>query len=308
MGNPWHDLFIFIGLLVLLFVVWVGTGGPERATEGPTVRSAGIFTTLRDSRSTKSAEERLTELAQEGVASPYRDLVSFSGGDPKERLVAEEYVRIRASRKLDSPINITGWQIESLITGVSYTIPGASALPFIGSVNSESPLLLDSGDTVIINSGRSPLGISFRNNMCTTYLDRFQRFTPRLPRQCPDPEDEFLEFSNIAPTGVRDEDYDQCRIYIDRNIDRCETVTKNLRARDTEGNFIIEPPLTDQCISFIQNDLTYQGCVTNHRSDESFFDDEWRVFLGSFAELWREDDDVLRLLDQSGRIVDVWQY
>lgn len=318
MEGPWRDLFMFIGLLVLLFVVWAGTGGPERAERAD--RDTGGYTTrgksapvvrgdIRDiARDVEDIEERLEELRIEGVASPYRDIVSFSGGNPGKELAVDEYIRIRASSRLKSPVNITGWRIESLLTGNYGTIPSATPLPFIGVVNSESPILLAGGETVIVGSGRAPLGISFRENMCTGYLDQVQRFEPRLSERCPDPDDEFDDFSGIIPESTRDEDYDQCVNYV-RRIDRCEIVREELRERHVRPSPSgVVLPLTDQCATFIEDNLTYQGCVTNHLSDHDFFQKEWRVFMGSFSELWRKKHEVLRLLDASGHVVDVWQY
>lgn len=322
MNGPWRDLFMFIGLLVLLFIVWASTGGPQRAMESPSASlgtrggtsasmevgsPASVERDIRGiKRDVKDIEERLEELVLESVASPYRDLVSFAGGAPKRSLSPEEYVRLRSSRSVITPINITGWRIESLITGTRGTIPGAAALPVQGTVNNEAPLLLGPSQTVIVHSGRSPIGISFRDNLCAGYLDPRDRFTPRLRRQCPDPEDEFEEFSGILPTKVRDEKYDECREYVDRHIKRCEIDREELDQNDEDIDLL---PLSSQCIEFIRSDLTYQGCVRNHQNDPDFFDNEWRVFLGSGpGELWREDREVLRLLDREGRVVDVWQY
>ena len=315
MEGPWRDLFMFIGLLVLIFVVWVGTGGPERAgsdAERRSVRSKSATVVrgdIRDvARDVEDIAERLKELRIEGIASPYRDVISFSGGNPGEQLAIDEYVRIRASSRLKSPVNITGWRIESLLTGNYGTIPGATPLPFTGVVNSESPILLQGGETAIIGSGRAPLGVSFRENLCTGYLDQVQRFTPRLSKRCPDPDDEFDDFSGSIPESTRDEDYDQCVQYV-RRIDRCEIVREDFRERHVRPSPSgVKLPLTDQCSTFIEDNLTYQGCVTNHLSDPDFFRKEWRVFMGSFSELWRKKHEVLRLLDSSGHVVDVWQY
>lgn len=324
MEGPWRDLFLFLGLLVVLFILWATTGGPERAVTSPAFGPRAIDTSSRDGRAPSQTsigsdvravardvddiEERLEEIRIEGVASPYRGLVSFAGGRPRADLSISEYVRIRASGRLDEAINVTGWRIESLITGNYGTIPSATPLPFAGVVNSTSPLFLEPGDTAIVSSGRSPLGVSFRINKCVGYLDQAGRFIPRLSRQCPDPDDEFEELSGILPRATDDRDYDDCERYI-RSIDRCEIVREDLRVRHPRGSRSgVELPLPDQCATFIEDNLTYQGCVNNHLSDADFYRREWRVFMGSFSELWREDREVLRLLDRSGRVVDVWQY
>lgn len=302
--GAWKDLFIFFGLIVLLFIVWVILGGPSNAPD----RSLGVSSINSPSDSRGGDERRSTSndgFFLEGDASPYQDLISFSGGSPQRRLVPEEYVRIRSSSSLENPVNITGWRIESVITGNYGTIPGATAFPAQGVVNSATPLMLGPSQTVVVNSGRSPLGVSFRDNQCVGYLDPRDRFDPRLSSQCPDPEREFETFG-FPPAETRDEDYEDCREYIDRYIDRCEIDREEIDEKDEDIDLL---PLPDQCVTFIREELTYPGCVANHRSDENFFENEWRVFLGAgAAELWREDDEILRLLDAQGRVVDVWQY
>jgi hypothetical protein len=313
MDGPFRDLFIFVGLIVLLFIVWVATGGPERAESGIRTSDRGsnpstISRDVRDvARDVDDIEKRIAELKIEGIASPYRDLISFSGGNPGNDLAIREYVRIRASSRLTSPVNITGWRVESLLTEHFGTIPSGTPLPFAGVVNSESPIFLAPGEMVIIVSSRSPLGVSFRENLCTGYLDQVSRFTPALSNRCPDPDDEFKKYSNYEPESPRDEKFDQCVRYV-RRIDRCEVVRDDIRSHGESNISGIVFPLANECATFIENNLTYQGCVRNHLNKSNFYQREWRVFLGSFVELWRKDHEVLRLLDATGRVVDVWQY
>lgn len=303
--GAWKDLFIFFGLIVVLFVLWISLGGPQAAPKQPVGTASNISSPSKTREASRGDFRDPDDLALDSTASPYKDIISFSGGSPQRELVSEEWIRIRSSSRLETPANITGWRVESVITGNYAIIPGAAALPAQGVVNAEAPLLLAPSNTAILHSGRSPIGVSFRNNMCAGYLDPRDRFHPRLRRQCPQPEDEFKNFG-FAPNKTRDEAYEKCKRFVRRYIDRCEVTREELDEKDEDIELL---PLSSQCVAFIENNLTYPGCVANHFNDDNFFDNEWRVFLGSgTAELWRKNDEILRLLDAQGRVVDVWQY
>lgn len=302
MRDSYTALFMFIGFMVVLGVLWLSTGGPERAGEP-------AFPRFPIAQQIEQFEERNTELT--GVGSPYRGKISFSGGNPDDLFVQDEFIRLRAGRGNAEDILITGWIIESVLTGVQVTLGGASPLPAIGSINSEPVLRLPPGGEVIIHSGRSPVGASFRVNRCTGYFNQYQPFNPDLPRECPSPVDEFDEFSGITAQDISedDDDRDICRAYIRRNEERCEIDdTVDFDARNRFRELVINPPLSPACQTFIRNDLTYAGCVANHIADEDFYSLEWHIYAGSFSELWRREGEVLRLLDQNGRTVDVWNY
>lgn len=300
MRDSYTALFMFIGFMMALGILWLLTGGPERAP-------SSTFSGFPKAQLIEQFDERSTKLT--GVGSPYRGKISFSGGNPREPFAQDEYIRLRAGRGNEEDILITGWKIESVLTGVQVTLGGASPLPAIGNINSEPVLRLPPGGEVIIHSGRSPVGASFRVNRCTGYFNQYQPFNPDLPRECPAPVDEFDEFSGITAQDIREDARDTCRAYIRRNTERCEIDdTANFDARNRFGERVIDPPLSPACQTFIRNELTYAGCVANHIADEDFYSLEWHVYAGSFNELWRKEGEVLRLLDQNGRTVDVWNY
>ena len=45
-----------------------------------------------------------------------------------------------------------------------------------------------------------------------------------------------------------------------------------------------------------------------HRDDADFTKDAWRLYVGANRELWLNDHDVIRLLDEESRIIDVYTY
>jgi len=72
----------------------------------------------------------------------------------------------------------------------------------------------------------------------------------------------------------------------------------------------LSPPqeLSAACKSFIYSQVTYQGCINLHKTDSDFRSTQWRVFLGFDSGLWRENREVLALLDSQGKLVDSTTY
>ena len=129
-------------------------------------------------------------------------------------------------------------------------IGGASNIPKQGAINQETFIALEPGDRLAIISGRSPLGVSFRENICSGYLEQFQDFSPPLSRSCPTATSELWN-RNLAG--------DSSCVSFAAGVDTCETPLTGF-----PGN------LSSQCLLFAQNDLTYNGCVAIHKNDFSF--------------------------------------
>lgn len=299
------DVVFFFGILLFIFVAWVATGGPEKpiSFSGPYLRPvAGPGETAEPYSLNRAADEyrrgeggsglgalqeQLSNLGSLGEASPYRGLVSMvrstSGvraTDPKK-----EYLTLQVSARAQKAITITGWQLVSA-RGVSMRIPSGTEVARSGSVNQTAPIALAPGSKAIVTSGRSPVGVSFRENLCTGYLGEFQTFLPALPKACPSASEELAR---------ADLDERSCSDYA-RRIPRCSVVS--------------DPPsdLSRSCEDFLEDTLTYNACVAEHRDDAGFAGATWRVFLGSGKELWRADHETIRLLDETGKTVDVLAY
>ncbi len=291
-------IVIFIGL----WVVWVFTGGPERGTS-----QGGIFIKPSDSienswktynknkftigQSTEKIQEDL-EKAQEIVGvSSYKDKVIIKNGYASNDDPNREYLIIESSKKNKEKINITDWTLESVITGKKIAIKKASYLPYTSTVNTEEPIFLSPGDKAFITTGRSPIGVSFRTNLCTGYLEQFQDFYPTLKKQCPRPEDE-KDFITTGPNRLNDE----CIDYTER-IPRCTLVTKSLPI-----------DMQYECSLYISSKINYNSCVGNHKNEEIFYGSEWRIFLNRDEELWKSRRETIKLLDGNGNFVDSITY
>jgi hypothetical protein len=243
----------------------------------------------------KNFQKSVDEATQKITRSPYYGKVRLSNisglrqSDPNR-----EYITLNTSLKKDETLKITGWYLKSEITGYYTVIGGASLLPFPFTKN-DSPVVLLQGDKVILTKGFSPVGISFRTNICTGYFEENRTFYPSLRRECPRPKDENLPiFSTIYDRN------EECTRLIDR-IPRCTTV-------DSEYLRDLPDTVTSSCKNYMSASIGYNACVAKHFDDTNFPGKEYRIYLGKFGPLWRTTHDTINLHDESGLIVDTIEY
>lgn len=328
-GGPLSDLYWLLGFLVVLFFIWLANDGPARSlNEKPLTglditsqRGTSELSALRegqmspDERRTirwgsediawelKDLEEEVAKVRLQGEPSPFEGLVritSWSNGQAD--IAQEEHLVIEADFGNDIDIPLTGWRLESAVTGNYGTIGYSSELPITGKINTQNPLLLPPGGQAIIVTGSSPIGTSFRVNICSAYLEQFQNFKPEISNYCPTPAEEFEDFfdeDSITKLDRNESDYDLCRDFIN-TLPQCTLYRKDLRD--------VSPRLPSVCQSFVRTELSYQGCIENHRYEPDFYKDEWRVYLGNRGELWRDRREIIRLLDAQDRTVDIFSY
>lgn len=303
------ESFAFFAILIIIFLVWAATGGPSRPISfaGPfltPVQNVGgrseaygstdtsRYTLFGDLRSAERKLEKLTKELQEveafGEPSPYRDSVRLSRARAGEERAVNEYVTISVSGS--APVSITGWKLVSGATGAYGVIGRGVEVVRTGQLNTTGPVVLNPGDEAHIFSGRSPIGLSFRENICSGYLAEDEDFTPSLRKACPLPREELDRF---YPNALSEDD---CYNYVRTEIDRCTTVEK------------VPNSLSYACRTFIKDKLTYNGCVSLHQHEARFTEDTWRVYLGSTRELWKESRESIKLLDASGKTVDLITY
>jgi hypothetical protein len=134
---------------------------------------------LSGSSASGSGEDRLSfrdqqavndaiEAAAFGPSSMYRGDVTMShsvrsagSSNPQQ-----EYLQLSVSSRADGPISISGWRVVSDVSGNGAVIPQGTEVPRSGTINASQPIVLQPGDRAIITSGRSPIGASFRENVC----------------------------------------------------------------------------------------------------------------------------------------------
>jgi hypothetical protein len=208
--------------------------------------------------------------------------------------VLREHILLRAQTDNTQPINITGWSLQSMVTDTRVFIPEGVLVYAVGEVNETSGVNLFPGEEVVISSVQSPVGVSFRTNMCTGYLGSVQEFYPQLDKKCPMPA------SILPPTLENIRTYGDACVEFAAGFGQCQYLSSA-----TEGYW----DLAQECREYLQPALTYTSCVFEHKSDPLFANNsEWRVFLGSAAPLWKEKYEVIRLLDENSKTVDVFAY
>lgn len=318
---------VVIGIFILLLLLWLISGGfsavgktartlvnpvsfiVNGSTSGSAIRlpwqiDAPLGADLSGSTSASSNEgqtpeeyaqayrdlsKRAVEAQTFGDPSSYAGKVSLRGGETSERDPSREYIEIEVSGS--SPVNITSWSLQSAVSGERLFIPPV-ANPFIlGSVNTLEPAYLAPGDTAIVVSGPSPVGVSFHENMCTGYLNELQQYVPPLSNDCPRASDALSE----TPDTLRIYGA-SCFDYV-ASIPQCHF-----------PGVLLPSSLSAPCRSYLVNTYSYNGCVQANRYDPSFPSSAWRIYLNSRVELWDNAHDIIRLLDSQGRTVDTLTY
>lgn len=316
-----HDAWFFVGVFVFIFLIWISTGGPTHplAFTGPGLAQpqelgGGNYLSLprapfslgngtvtlpgsSDGGSSDGYSVTPTPASLSGVTfgtpSPYRGIVSLnhyvSGAGASDP--SQESIEIYVSQSAGTPVDITGWTVQSEATGNSIVIPQGTETPSSGTINAAQDIVLTPGTKVAVVSGRSPIGASFRENKCIGYFSQFQKFSPALPQNCPSPTTELSSFYGES-YYVRDA---SCIDYV-QTLSRCQAV--------------LSPPVTvsGSCQSFLVKYLNYNGCVHAHQSDADFLGNTWRVYLGRTNSMWRTQHEVVKLLDKTGKTVDAFSY
>lgn len=321
-------LILFIFMVIALIALWLITGGASavvRATKN-FVNPINIFTggdtsgsfirlpwqidaprgpdisslaSGYDDQSAQTPEEyaaayeklnaQAIELQTFGDPSSYVGKVSLRGSAVREGDVSQEYVELSASG--NASINITGWSLQSAVSGLRIFIPPAASPFILGTLNLSEPVYLKPKETAIVISGPSPLGTSFKENMCSGYLNELQSFTPELSSACPVPSDSLVE----TP--------DSLRIY----GTACFDYVQNIPQCHFPGT-VYPSNVSAPCRTFLANTFSYNGCVQANRYHPSFEKSTWRIYLNSRTELWDNTHDIIRLMDAQGRTVDVFTY
>ncbi|MCE9541664.1 hypothetical protein K8R03_03885, partial [Candidatus Kaiserbacteria bacterium] len=201
-----------------------------------------------------------------------------------------EYVTLTASADNAGSIDISGWSLQSAVTGKRIYIPLAASPYVLGIVNRVSDALLSPGASAIITSGISPVGVSFRETLCTGYLNQTQSFSPALSNSCPS-RDRVLPYNadNLARFGA------DCFDYI-QTMPQCD-FPKSLPSS-----------LSPSCRALLSTAFSYNGCVNMFQSSQDFALSSWRMYAGFTTELWGNSHDILRLSDGQGRIVTTVSY
>ena len=274
---------------------------PEELAQGPSIPDISVSSSDEKPQTT---EEELTQTQKEydalvsdteaartfGDPSPERGKVSINAGGASEPGVTKEYLEIEASWENTAPIKVTGWSVQSALTGVRAYIPRGANLFWLGSVNDQTDMYLAPGATAILATAPSPVGTSFRENICSGYLGRLQTFVPSLSPNCP------LASESLPLTP------DNLKQYGDACFDFVQQLPVCTLPREAPSE------ISPICRIFLANTISYNGCVEEYQHRSNFLRSAWRIYLNAGGELWRNTHDIIRLLDREGRTVDVLSY
>lgn len=195
----------------------------------------------------------------------------------KANIADQEYVRLLAPQNSTKSTLITGLTLTGAAYGVKFILPQAANLPIVGSAYKKTDIVMPSDGRALISSGKSPIGTSFRANICTGYLGQFQDFTPDLRNECPSASDE-LKAAGLSGDAA-------CAAFV-KQIPKCRTYEGALPAN-----------LSASCRIFVTGELNYNSCSVRHQGDKGFFKDEWRIYLEQSKEVWNNRQEIIRLLD-----------
>ncbi len=261
-----------------------------------TIGSYGSTNQIKNANDPQSIQKEIDRVALEikkaqdaAVASEYKGKIFLRSGSVSGTNANREYLEIIVDSNLKEKVSITGWQLRSTITYRGATIGRAASLPVNDQVNVEGPVLVSANDRLYINSGRSPIGISFKTNLCTGFFGQFQEYTPSLRNDCPRPIDQRRP---LIPSDF----VDACEDYLSR-MSSCRVPVES-----------VPPEIGRDCNNYISNNVNYQSCILTNKYNSEFNKPEWRIFLKQDSRLWKDRRDVIQLLDLKGKIVDTLTY
>ncbi len=309
-GSTWEAVLI-LGALFIIVVLFVL---PAAGFYGPPVKpypgSPGVIAQNTQSTNLESN-------------SAYSEVVSLNVGNAAYSVdPSEEYITI--VNQGSSPINLSGWKLVNSKGSQEYntktrsleyvpeeiTIPKAIGYVLPGAgFNLPQNVILEPGETAVITSGYqlkdSPYKItSFKENICTNYLEALPQydFVPTITNRCSD--------LNKEP-GI-DTLTAECKNFVHLAVNTCSTPVFGQMDKKVpykcEGcvNGLKAP--TVACYNYIKDHFSYPGCIANHKNDEDFYGDTWRIFLGRPSEFWGVNTEYISLYDQFNKLISFRSY
>lgn len=200
-----------------------------------------------------------------------------------------EYLVINASNQNQSSVKITGMKIKSAKSGQEAIIPkGFKTFKSANTPTSQrEDIYLAPGERAILATSKSPVGSSFKLNICSGYLEQYLDFNPSIFSSCPLAKDDLARYGTTLN--------DACLDYID-TIGSCQKPT-NIPIR-----------LNNQCQEYINSKVNYTACVDLHQKDKNFYKDEWRVYFDRDLELWKNSREEIILVSETGETLDTLKY
>lgn len=287
MGNTF---WLIISILCLIWVAWFFTNGQERSEQQhiPFSQQDGVATSSNWNNIFSKFQIFKGVPTIETPISLFADTVGITSAEgARSADPNREYIELGAYAGNKNTVSVSGWSLKSS-DGRKIIIDGASPLPKSGAINQEVPIALPPGGRIIVTTGRSPIGVSFRENICSGYFEQFQDFYPPLSLSCPSAS---IDLAQRGLTG------DSSCVSFAAGIPSCVTQLSGF-----PGN------LSSSCMSYVQSDLTQNGCISFHQDNSFFYKNMWRVFVGENTEIWSNGGGIIRLYDNEDKLVDSFVY
>ncbi|HEV3245499.1 MAG TPA: hypothetical protein VG102_04015 [Candidatus Paceibacterota bacterium] len=301
-------IYLFWALIVILILLWLLSGGIGKVkaaaayfmdpfTSGlygggavqlpwavPIPQGPDISNLTGDSLPAQTGSAQNSQAETFGNQSPYSNGIALTADGASASDPEQEYIAIQNTGQ--SVVDISGWSLQSALSGARAYLPLGADFFRLGELNAQIGIELPPGGTAIVTTGVSPVGTSFRENVCSGYLEQLQQYTPPMQTQCPSPGDAAAQAGQYGQS---------CADYVS-SIPFC--------------TFPQHPSsdLSLQCQAYVQTTFSYNGCVAMHENDQNFASNDWRVYLDGSQELWSNAHDTIRLLDAQGEVVAVTSY
>jgi Lamin Tail Domain len=290
-------MLVVISIIIFLFVLPAGKTGPAKTM-------SGFGSAPPPSNPSTPLEPTIT--------TSYKGALSISPGSAQYAYQPyQEYITL--SNHGSQSIDISGWKLEDGRGQRTYNVGGAvehfpSISATIPSANGQD-IVLNSGDYADIVTGSvdntNPYTVtSMRENECLGYIANTPgyNFSPPVNTQCVQP---YLE------PGAQTLDT-QCQNFL-KKLSPCQTPkfdtinSYDNYTADSQGNTCAGcvngvAGLSNQCIAFIKEHFSYQGCLAYHSGDANFESKVWRIYLDQPWEMWAADHDTISLFDLQGRL------
>jgi len=315
------DALWILGVFILVFASWWGSGGPSRYEEKTSATSTR--TTLSSSLSSSGASNTGGATQGNATTSPWYKVVRISsrGNAATEKWPNSEYIIIQNSGK--KPATISGWTLKNgrdsrvflnNFNQLSYGMSDSAVIP-LGvktlwgtSAQTLASIVLEPGERAIITTGKiskdAPyLRYSFKENICSNFINELPGYplVPTLSGSCPLPR-------NDADLDQLD---DSCYTFI-KQLRGCHTPVYHEQVIQNSGELrqYLDTTygLSRQCRDFITQRFTYKWCVATHSTDTNFYRKQWRVYLNRSLQLWGSGREHIRLYDANGLLVDDISY
>jgi len=235
----WKILTLFFLLILMIFGFVIGKDYIQKFTRTSTEKTTGF---LKDSPISTDLVGQLSKFTGTiapapnshdtkvqvspddlGEISPYsgKIYIDHEESRPDEDGVQHEYLVIRAKDTNTEEISISAWSLQSMITDTHVPILDGVEKLEMNTVNPTTFITLKPGEYAIVSSAESPVGVSFKTNLCTGYLGYKQTFEPELSKDCPPPS------SLMQPTLKNIRTYGASCIDFFSNIPPCSYVLSN---------------------------------------------------------------------------------